>query len=252
MYKIPANTLFIGKNLVYVPECHSTNTLATELSQKTGTLEGTVVITDKQTAGKGQRGNTWETEAGKNITFSIILKPSFLIVKDQFNLTIVASLAVHSLLTELLAETVKIKWPNDILVCDKKVCGILIENNLSGDKIQQSIIGIGLNVNQDLFSIETAASMKSLSGKSFNTDTVLATLLEKLESYYLQLRSGMMGELLSQYLLHLYWMGEDRIFRVNGEEVKGIIEGVDGMGRLNVKHNNEKRFYNLKEIGFVK
>jgi BirA family biotin operon repressor/biotin-[acetyl-CoA-carboxylase] ligase len=252
LYKIPANTLFIGKNLVYVPECHSTNTLAAELSQKTGTLDGTVVITDRQTAGKGQRGNVWETEAGKNLTFSVILKPSFVAVRDQFNLTIMVSLAVHTILTKLLGATVKIKWPNDILVNDKKICGILIENSVSGDKIQNSIIGIGLNVNQDAFPLMTATSMKLISGKLFDANTVFAMLLEELESYYLQLRSGMVDELMNRYLSNLYWINETHVFRVNDEEMTGMIQGVDRVGRLNVKHENGYRFYDLKEISFVK
>ncbi len=88
MYKIPANTLFMGKNLVYVPECHSTNTLALELSQRTSVAEGTIVITDNQTNGRGQRGNEWFSEPYKNLTFSLIVKPTFLKPIDQFNLTI--------------------------------------------------------------------------------------------------------------------------------------------------------------------
>ena len=242
----------MGKNLVYVPECHSTNTLAAELSQNTGTLEGSVVVTDRQSAGRGQRGNAWETEAGKNLTFSVILKPSFLGVTDQFNLTIVTSLAVQALLTELLSKEVKIKWPNDILVEDKKICGILIENSVRGDFIQHSIIGIGLNVNQNSFSLKTATSMNLISNKQFDVHQLLTFLLEKLESYYLQLRSGMRDGLLSRYLLNLYWMGEERAFEVGGQEVKGMIEGVDKAGRLIIKHPKKIQSYDLKEISFVR
>ena len=251
MYKIPANTLFIGKNLLYVPECHSTNTIAAELSQKTGTLDGTVVITDRQTAGKGQRGNSWEAEPGKNLTLSVILKPSFLAVRDQFSLTIATSLALQAMLTETLQRDVKIKWPNDILVQNRKICGILIENSLSGEKIQQSIIGIGLNVNQDSFSHPRATSMSLSASRQFDTGKVLTALLEKLESFYLQLRSGA-GELVPQYYAHLYWMGEEHIFSVNGEEITGTILGIDNTGRLHVRHSHNDQFYGLKEISFVK
>jgi len=242
----------VGKNLVYVPECHSTNTLAAELSQKKGTSDGTVVITDSQTAGRGQRGNTWESEAGKNLTLSVIFRPSFLEVRDQFSLTIVVSLAVRALLTELLSDEVKIKWPNDILVHDRKICGILIENSLSGDRIQHSIVGIGLNINQESLSIATATSMALCAKKQFDPNEILTVLLEKLESYYLQLRSGMGNRLLIEYLLNLYWMGEERVFRMKGEEVRGRIEGVDQAGRLILKVQKEIRLYDLKEIAFVK
>lgn len=252
MYKIPANTLFVGKNLVYVPECHSTNTLAAELSQKTGTLEGTVVITDRQTAGRGQRGSRWETQAGKNLTFSVILKPVFLAVRDQFNLTIAVSLAVHDLVTELLDADIKIKWPNDIMVGHKKICGILIENSLSGDKIQQSIVGIGLNVNQTLFSIDTATSLQLEKKLEFDKNEIAENLLENLEQYYLQLRECKVDELTKYYNRQLYWLGKQHFFKVHDKEMSGTIEGVDRHGRLIVSQESERHSYDLKEISFLK
>ena len=120
MYKIPANTLFTGKNLVFVPDCPSTNTLALEISQQSPVKEGTVVITDQQTAGKGQRGNTWEAEPRQNLTFSLILKPTFLAVNKQFYLNIVICLALKDYLRQKTSGPVHIKWPNDILVHQKK------------------------------------------------------------------------------------------------------------------------------------
>ena len=251
MYKIPANTLFIGKNLVYVPECHSTNTLARELGQKTGSLDGTVVVTDRQTAGKGQRGNIWEAEEGKNLTFSVILKPSFLTVEKQFNLNIIASLAVQSVLSKLLDIIVKIKWPNDIMVLDKKICGILIENNLSGDKMQQSIIGIGLNVNQSLFSVGTATSMHIEKKLEFDKNEVFEKLLEGMEYYYLKLRQCKIQELSEYYHKHLYWLGEDHFFKAHDKEVRGTIEGVDETGKLIVVQETGPTLYDLKEISFL-
>ena len=252
MYKILANTLFIGQNRVSMPQCHSTNSVAAELIRNTDVMEGTLIITDHQTAGRGQRGNTWEAEPGKNLTFSVMLKPSFLLAKDQFYLTIVVSLALHEFLSSRLSAEVKIKWPNDILVNDKKICGVLIENTLSREKIQHCIIGIGLNVNQSSFSIFSPTSMRLVADKGFDLAAELNLVLEKLEMYYLLLRSGKNDLLKQQYLNHLYWIGERHLFRSKDEEFGGTITGVGENGVLNVLRDGNEISFDLKEITFVK
>lgn len=252
MYKIPANTLFIGQNQVFVPQCHSTNSLAAELLRNKDLAEGTVVITNHQTAGRGQRGNSWEAERGRNLTFSVLLNPSFLLAKDQFYLTIMVSLSLRAFLVSKLTSKVEIKWPNDILVNDKKICGILIENTLSGDKIQQCIIGIGLNVNQTSFSIASPTSMKLAADHEFDLGEVLNTLLEKLEGYYLQLRSGKTDLMKQEYLNHLYWRGEVHRFRSNDEEFNGVITYVEENGKLTMLRDGKEISFDMKEIGFVK
>jgi len=251
LYKIPANTLFMGKNLVYVPECHSTNTLALDLCQKTNTAEGTIIITDNQSLGRGQRGNSWLSDPFLNLTFSLILKPSFLKPTEQFNLTIAISLALRDFLTHRIAGTVKIKWPNDLMVNDKKLCGILIENTLSGDTIQDSVIGIGLNVNQDSFSMESASSMKVVAGHGFNLPDEWLLLCEFIERRYLQLRSGKIADMKKDYLNSLYGMGEVRRFLVSNGEAEGIIEGVDQQGKLLVSFERNRLSFDLKEIRFM-
>ncbi len=252
MYKIPANTLFIGQNQVFVPQCHSTNSLAAELMRNKDLAEGTVVITDDQTAGRGQRGNSWESEPSMNLTFSIILKPSFLPASDQFFLTMVVSLALREFLALRIPEGAKIKWPNDILVGDCKICGILIENLLRVDTIQHSIVGIGLNVNQKSFSMTGPTSMSLVAGYHFDRALELNLLLEMLEGYYLKLRSGKKELLKQEYLEHLYWNGEPHQFRLKDEEFNGVILGVEDNGRLIMLHKGEKISVGLKEIGFVK
>ena len=111
-----------------MPECHSTNSLLLDLTRKISQPEGTIVITKQQSRGRGQHGNSWESEPGKNLTLSLLLKPNFLAVKQQFYLTMAFSLGVCDFLTERSIGNVKIKWPNDILVNERKVAGILIEN----------------------------------------------------------------------------------------------------------------------------
>lgn len=252
MYKIPANTLFLGKQVVFVPECHSTNTLALQLSHKPSTTEGTVVITNHQTAGRGQRGNTWESAPGLNLTFSIVLRPAFLPVQDQFYLTIAASLALHDYLLAKTGKPIAIKWPNDILVHEKKICGILIENVVQGTRFMAAIAGIGLNVNQANFDTGKATSMKQVTGNDEDLETVLHELLEHLEARYLQLRRGDHSTLKDEYLSRLYALNERRQFVCQGHAFEGVIQGVDENGRLGVDTREGVLYYDVKEISLLR
>lgn len=252
MYKIPARTLFTGKSLFSVPECHSTNSLAAEIAAQSSTSDGTVVITDRQTAGRGQQGNSWMSEPGKNLTFSVVLMPSFLHPKDQFYLNIVVSLAVHDLLTNSLREKVHIKWPNDVIVNDRKICGILIENQLMGYRINSTIAGVGLNVNQQEFPIATATSMSMVSKMGFQLPDVLDALLEKIEARYLQLKSGQFDSLRRHYLDNLYWRNEQHEFEANGSLFKGTIRDIDAAGKLMVEVDGQTKWYEVKGIKFVR
>jgi len=251
LYKIPANTLFLGKNIVFVPECHSTNTLAADLSSKTDMAEGSLVITAYQSAGRGQRGNTWLVEPDMNFTFSLILKPRFLSVKDQFYLNRFVSLGLTDYLRNYFDEGVKIKWPNDILIRDKKVCGILIENQLSAMQLTQSIVGIGLNMNQKEFGVTTASSLSLLSGKEFDLQTELEKLLGALEARYLQLKQNKLEVLNSVYLQRLHWINERHTFTASDKTFEGEIIGTDEIGRLQIKSREGIRTFDVKEVSYL-
>lgn len=251
MYKIPATTLFIGKNLIFVPECHSTNTLAQQLSQHSATPDGSVVITDNQTAGRGQRGNSWETQQGKNFTFSILLKPSFLTPSQQFYLNIVMALGVFHFLRERTEKEVSIKWPNDVLVDQKKICGILVENTIQGSTIQNTVAGVGLNMNQQSFDNERATSLRNMTGREYVLHDELDGLLSCIEKSYLRLRQNDANGLLHEYHQHLFCIGLQRSFRAEGNEFSGVITGIDSIGRLKVDIDNGERVFGLKEIEFV-
>jgi BirA family transcriptional regulator, biotin operon repressor / biotin---[acetyl-CoA-carboxylase] ligase len=250
LYKIPANTLFVGKKLVYVPECHSTNTLAAELSQRGSVVEGTLVITSNQFGGRGQRGNLWISEPGKNLTFSLILKPTFLKPDQQFRLTQVVSLAVADYVSGKI-RGVKIKWPNDVLINSKKTCGILIENSISSEQIQTSVIGVGYNVNQLEFAGNKGTSLKNETGLDFDLQTELNDLLHCIEVRYLQLREGKLEKLSDDYLNNLYRKGERHSFKIGQTQKQGVIEGVDQRGRLVVSFDDLKQEFDLKEISFA-
>ena len=234
-----------------MPECHSTNSLALELCQQSAVPEGTLVITNRQTSGRGQRGNTWESRPGMNLTFSVILKPTFLAVNNQFLLSIATSLAIFDYLSETCEASIHIKWPNDILVNEFKICGILIENQLMGEQFSNVIIGIGLNVNQKEFSSPSATSLSRITNNDYDLQNVLEGLLSHLEARYLQLREGKGKALEEDYVRHLYRLNELHTFRSGDELFQGEITGVDAYGRLRVLTQDQEKVYDIKEISFL-
>jgi BirA family transcriptional regulator, biotin operon repressor / biotin---[acetyl-CoA-carboxylase] ligase len=251
LYKIPATTLFLGKNLIFMPECPSTNDAMLLLCQSEPTLEGTVIITSQQTAGKGQRGNVWKAEAGKNLTFTVMIKPAFLPAHQQFYLNIFVSLAVRDYLTAKHGLKVQIKWPNDILADGKKLCGILIENQISGSMISLSAIGIGLNINQQQFEFSNATSVLNLTGQYADLASSLDSLLQFLEARYLQLKSGKTESLRRDYLDNLFLMQIPSRFSDVRGVFRGTIKGIDEHGRLLVDKDGRNVAYDLKEIQFL-
>jgi len=251
LYKIPANTLFTGKNLVFMPECHSTNSIAMELCQKSPVApEGTVVITAHQTQGRGQRGNSWVAAPGKNFTFSLILHPIFLDLGRQFYLNVFTSLAIRDYLQLKGCPKAMIKWPNDVFVGGMKICGILMENQLTGQKLSRSIIGIGLNMNQEHFEMASVTSMRLATGREFDLQAEFETLLGMIEVRYLQLRSGELERLMEDYLAAMYWINEMHTFRSEERYFDGIICGLDESGRLRVRVGSDEKVFGTKEISY--
>ncbi|WP_028981526.1 biotin--[acetyl-CoA-carboxylase] ligase [Sporocytophaga myxococcoides] len=251
MYNITANTLFIGKPLIYLPSCHSTNDIAAEMVQSPNITEGTTIIANFQTAGKGQRGNSWESQEGKNLMFSIILKPSFLSPTEQFQLNITISLSVSEFLTTYLGKKIKVKWPNDIFFEDKKICGILIQNFIKSSKIETSVVGIGININQIEFSEGKATSLARALEKEFDRNILLNEFLVILERNYLQLRTGRIENLKSRYIENLYKRGETGFYKTKENVLKGMIIGVDGIGQLLIKENENIHSFQFKEVEFL-
>jgi BirA family transcriptional regulator, biotin operon repressor / biotin---[acetyl-CoA-carboxylase] ligase len=241
----------MGKHLVFMPECHSTNTLALELCQQSNAPEGTLVITNNQTAGRGQRGNSWESQQSMNLTFSVVIKPTFLAVQDQFMLSMVTSLAMYDYLNAMCQVPSFIKWPNDILANGRKICGILIETQMMGEQFTSAVIGIGFNVNQQHFAVSTATSLGLIMGNVFDLQSVLEELLSRLESRYLLLREGRAKEIKEDYLKHLYRLNEEHIFRCGDQQFTGRILGVDDQGLLRVMTGDEDKRFGMKEIAFV-
>ena len=144
------NSTMEKTRIIHVEETHSTNSLLREWLEQEPLSTGSVIVADFQTAGRGQVGNVWESARGKNLTFSLVLYPQALPVNQQFLISQIAALSVKETL-DAYTEGISIKWPNDIYWQDKKICGMLIENDLSGHNLLRSIIGIGINLNQTIF-----------------------------------------------------------------------------------------------------
>ncbi len=251
------NTLFIGKFLIRLPEVDSTNIYAAQLLlSKTKPIDGTVVFTYRQTAGRGQYGSSWESEPDKNVALSLICYPSFLPAVRQFDLNKAVSLAVCDCIAALPGvppEDVAIKWPNDLYIKDKKVAGILIQNTISGVGLQSSVIGIGLNVGQQMFQrAPKATSLTVATGRVYDLDDCLQRLCECLERRYLFLQGGDRVKTDADYLSHLYLYRRESLFRYpGGKRFMGVITGVDETGRLILETDEGEQRFGLKEIEFL-
>ncbi len=215
--------------------------------------EFTVICARRQTAGIGQRGNTWASEPYKNLTFSLILKPTFLRASEQYGLTMAVAVAVATSVERQLSRTVLVKWPNDIYVDDKKICGILSSSQIHADRIAHSICGIGLNVNQTIFPewVPNPTSMKLLSGKEFVLEEVLASLLKDIQSEYNLLQKDP-SAIKRQYMERLYRLGSQASYIYQGEHIQATIIDVDHFGNLVLKLVTGRDITcSLKEIRFV-
>lgn len=249
------NTLFIGQVTKHFPSLESTNVYASSLAAKSNPVEGTVISTYSQTHGKGQIGSKWESEAHKNLSLSLILKPTFLVLRDQFLLTQCISLAVKDFLESYANIPVKVKWPNDIYVGQRKIAGILIQNNINSKKIQYSIIGIGLNVNQVHFSswVPNPTSIALETRKTHELKEAQAELMHFLEVRYLQLKAGKNDDLLTDYLANLFQFREWATYkRPDGSLIEGYIKGIEPSGKLIMKlRSGREESFDLKELKFI-
>lgn len=251
MYKILANTIFLGKDVHFLPECHSTNDKAFELIRSGKAREGLIVICADQTKGKGQRGNAWESEAGQNLTFSLVLKPDFLDVSEQFYLNMMISNAIRRVLQDYLPD-IKVKWPNDLVVPSKgKIGGILIENIWSSGQWEFAVVGIGLNTNQLLFKVAKATSLASITGGHFDLDELFRLLITYIEQEYISLKKGKSAEIRKEYLHHLFLKDQWAWFKEKQVAFEGNISGVSREGKLQVGlRDGSIRTFDLKELSF--
>lgn len=246
-------TLFVGKNHVHCIELSSTNDKAIELLRE-NIQEGTIITTLYQTKGRGQKNNVWNSQAGKNVLLSVILYPTFLQVHEQFYLTMSMALAVQKTVQYFIPDKlIQIKWANDILVQGKKISGMLIENQISGNHWQSSVIGIGINVNQ----VEFGAIQPRTTSCILEThkETLLSewynVLCQQIEYYYLKLKQYQLEYIKTQYTQNMAGYQEIRNYKVNHKMIQGVILGADKQGRLAVQQENNVYYYEIKEIEWI-
>lgn len=217
--------------------------------------EFTIINAREQTAGIGQRGNHWESQPGMNLTFSLILKPTFLPAAEQYMLTKVVSLGITDCLQSLIPEgnIIKIKWPNDIYINDHKVCGILISNKLSRTHLSASIVGIGLNVNQTEFPswVPNPISLKQITGEELSLRPLLENIVQAIQTRYIQLPTNP-AILDQEYLSRLLRLHQPAHYLYHGEAITATIQGVNQYGHLLLTTSESRPLTcQLKELTFL-
>lgn len=204
-----------------------------------------------QTAGRGQRGNVWQSQGGNNLLLSILLRPGCALeVSGQFLLSQAVALSIHSAMKCYGIET-RLKWPNDVYAGNRKLAGILVELDYSGAFVEQAIVGIGLNVNQTEFPPmdRVPVSMKMLLGRDIPVEDVLRDVLCLFNHYYNELRWGNKEAISAEYRELLLGLGEQREFIDSGGSFTGTIEGVEACGRLLLRRSDGSlSCYCFKEV----
>jgi len=226
----------LGHHIIHLESVNSTNDYALQALKNGRATHGTLISTDFQEKGKGQRSNNWESSSGKNLLLSYVLEPRKLMIEKSFELNFICTLAVTDLLQELApAYPVHVKWPNDVILNHKKVAGILIENALQGNYLKHSILGIGINVNQKTFHIAHATSVFKETKDEQDLAKSVIMLNAKLSYWYGKMLQGNIQEILTAYNSMLWKRGEKISAILNGKQQEIEILDVDRFGLVHIK-----------------
>lgn len=244
--------------MIHLNETDSTNRYLQQLCQEAGNSkveEFTTVCADYQTAGKGQRGNSWEAAKGANLLFSFVCYPTFVPIRQQFVLSQLISLGIKETLDEYCSD-ISIKWPNDIYWKEKKICGILIENDLQGNSIGRCISGIGLNINQEVFLSDAPnpISLKQITGKHYQRETILEKVMQRIEQSYQKLKedSAYASELATRYAASLFRREGLHCYQDKDGLFNACLVRVEADGRFVLMDEaNQERSYLFKEVQYV-
>lgn len=240
----------IGRKIIFKETLDSTNNYAAKLLQAGELTHGTVIMSGEQTAGRGQRGAVWAAEPYKNLIFTCFLEYDNLSVSNHQSITHFVSLALFDFLS-FFGISASIKWPNDILVGNQKIAGVLIENQLENSLLKSSIIGVGLNVNQTEFGKFNATSLTLQKKESFSLETVYMKFIECLQNRFNQLQFKDLEGLRTDYLNQLWLINQLSMFEDQTGVFEGKILGTDDFGRLIVEKDGYQNNYDLKEIKFL-
>lgn len=240
----------IGRKIIFKESLDSTNNYAANLLKEGLLVDGTVIVSGEQTAGRGQRNSQWHAEPYKNIIFTCFVEYVNLSVDSQDSITHFVSLAIVDFLKEknIFAE---IKWPNDILIGNSKISGVLIENQIKSYRCISSIIGIGINVNQTSFGDWNATSMQVQTGSEYDIQELVFSLIEKLQNRFQQIQAFDFNSLKKEYLDLMWLKDQESEFEDQNGTFKGTIQGTDENGRLLIESNGSIQSYDLKQIKFL-
>ena len=237
----------------YLKETGSTNAKAMDLLAN-GSLEPPFVVrAGFQSSGKGMGGNTWQSEPGKNLLFTLCIHPKNLHPENIFLVSKTVSLALAVFLRQYVKADISIKWPNDLLVNEKKIAGMLIQNELGTSGVYHSFIGLGININQTVFpgNILGPTSLKSIAQKDFDLDNLFANLLQEIMEWWVLLEQQAYSYINNRYLENLYLFGKDHVFKdEQGNSLRGRISGISHEGLLEVMTENGKKAFPFKGITF--
>ncbi|WP_286965985.1 biotin--[acetyl-CoA-carboxylase] ligase [Flavobacterium sp. UBA4854] len=236
--------------LIKLDAIDSTNDFLKSLASQDELENFTVVTAENQTKGKGQVGGVWKTQAGKNLTMSVLVKDFLFSNEEVFNLSVLVALSIAEVLKSLNIPDICIKWPNDILSYNKKLVGILIENTLKSDGRIVSVVGIGINVNQtDFEELPNASSLAVISGKPFEKEEIAILIVEKLKEKIQSWKTESQN-FWNEYFNFLFKKGVPTAFRDNNEQdFMGIIQGVSPIGKLQVLLEDDSvAEFEIKEV----
>ena len=241
---------FAGHRILTYPKVESTNGLAMQKIKDQQAGHGDILIAEYQTNGKGQQTNTWYSSEGANILCSIICKDIQLPVKNLFSFNMLVSLAVHKVINRYFTGKTSVKWPNDVLVGNQKIAGILIESVLSGAHVKHMVIGLGINVNESSFPTElnSACSFFTLTLSKSNKEDILNELIVTLNEFLTLSGKLSVQEIIKRYELVQYGINQKKYFRINNEQIEGIILGVNSEGQLRVETQTGILTFNTKQI----
>ncbi|MFT7588607.1 MAG: BirA family biotin operon repressor/biotin-[acetyl-CoA-carboxylase] ligase [Limisphaerales bacterium] len=245
---------FVGQTAYLLETTDSTNRFASKLLlSKIKPIEGSVILTREQTAGRGQFGTSWYGGKDLNIAMTVILYPSFLHPRDSFRLNTAVSLGVYKGLRSYIQKDLHIKWPNDIWYKSKKIAGILVESSIQGSTLKDVMVGVGINVNQTTFpeALPNPGSMKEALGQQLDINVVVAKICTYIELEYLALKGGKVTEIEEEYEAALLGYGILRTYKTAKGLIKGTIKGIDEAGRLVLDTETGVHYFALKEIEWI-
>jgi BirA family biotin operon repressor/biotin-[acetyl-CoA-carboxylase] ligase len=238
-------------NLIKLSATDSTNSYLAALAKNSALNDETIVVTDHQKKGRGQRESVWQSQSARSLTFSVFKRIGGVSVQQQFTISMLVAMAVAEYLQTISGTAITVKWPNDIMAADKKCGGILIENQVRGASIKSTIVGVGLNINEEVFTnLPQATSLRLVSGKTYDLDIILKGVASELFSALSTVNQEATASIQLRFDQLLFKKGIQSRYRLpNGKEFLGTITGVNAFGQLlmDLPDGNSLKFWN-KEI----